>query len=286
MAIKIPKKRGRPVGSKNKSKATEAPKVKLRSEAEVLAGLMRRFDILSMLTQGAIKGTIPSSVVTGAPGIGKSYTAKRALSTSGAKHAVIGGGISGPGLFSLAWDHREPGQVILIDDGDGVFEDQDTLNLLKGMCDSTADRVISWYKEASWLKEAGIDRTFTYRGSIMFLSNLDFQGIVDNPSTNRKFKAHFEALMSRSMYLDMQLHQRREVAIWIKHLCTKGKLFQMHDVDLKVGDRILTFLDRYHSDLRELSIRTLTAKLFPLAKTSPTGWEPLAEELLLKPGSR
>jgi hypothetical protein len=282
MAIKIPKKRGRP--SKVELAAREK-KVKQRSPELVLKSLKRRFEILNMLGEGAAKGDIVASVVTGAPGIGKSFNSIQTLKRMGAKHTVVGGGISGPGLFTLAWENRKKGEVIVIDDGDGVFEDQDTLNLLKGMCDSSSERLVSWYKEAQWMKEAGIDRQFVYHGSIIFISNLDFQGIVDSASVNRKFKAHFEALMSRSLYLDLQLHTRRDIIIWIKYLCTEGKLFAKHDISPVLGARILKFLDKYHEDMREISLRTLTVKLFPLAKTKPDAWEEIAEELLLKPGA-
>jgi Cdc6-like AAA superfamily ATPase len=71
MSIKIVK-RGRP--SKADLQARQENKPKPRSDSQILTDLKERFDILSLLTKGAVAENIRAMVVTGAPGVGKTYT--------------------------------------------------------------------------------------------------------------------------------------------------------------------------------------------------------------------
>lgn len=273
------KKRGRPSKADIAARAVKtAPK---RSNAQILSDLKERFDILGLLTRGAVAKNIRAMVVTGAPGVGKTYTVEQILERSNAKHDVIRGSLSAINLYMKAYEYRQPGSVLVLDDADSIFNDEDALNILKALCDSSAERKVSYLKEAHALKADGKDvpQQFTFHGAMVFISNLDFQTFVDQGKN--KFAVHFEALMSRALYLDLRLHSREELGLWVSHIAENGRIFDREDVPRHLRPLILNFLMEHRDNLRELSIRTLM-KLCGLAKDNPARWESIARVLLTR----
>lgn len=277
MTLKIAK-RGRP--SKADIQAKQAAQPKARPDSEVLKDLQERFGMLGKLTTGSLQRNIRSLVVTGAPGVGKTFTVEQILSAAGEQRfEVVKGAISAVNLYKLGYKYRKPGQVIVLDDADSIFTDEDALNILKALCDSSPVRRVSWMKESQALKDDDVPQSYEFHGSFIFISNLDFQKYVD--MGGNKYVAHFEALMSRSLYLDLRLHDRQAVSLWVRHIATSGKLFQREGVSPEVGDKILNFIQQHRDTLRELSIRTLM-KTVQLAKSQPKEWEVMARILLTR----
>lgn len=276
MSIKIVK-RGRP--SKADLAAREQSKPKARSDSQILSDLKERFDILSLLTKGAVAQNIRAMVVTGAPGVGKTYTVEQILEKSNVPHEIVRGSLSAIHLYMLAYKYRKPGNVIVLDDADSIFNDEDALNILKALCDTSSSRKVSYMKEAPQLKEEDVPQSFEFNGAMIFISNLDFQTFVDEGKN--KYAQHFEALMSRSLYLDLRLHNRDELGVWVNHIAHAGKIFDREDVPQNLRAPILSFLSTHRHNLRELSIRTLM-KLCGLAKDNPARWESIARVLLTR----
>jgi hypothetical protein len=138
---------------------------------------------------------------------------------------------------------------------------------------------VSWLKDSATLRQDDVPQTYDFHGSFIFISNLDFQKYVD--MGGNKYVAHFEALMSRSLYLDLRLHDRQAVSLWIEHIATSGKLFVREGVKAEVGEKILSFIKKHRDDLRELSLRT-AMKLCALAKSHPNDWERMGRILLTR----
>jgi hypothetical protein len=277
MSLQI-KKRGRP--SKQQVQERELRQVPKRSDSEVLQDLKDRFTMLAKLTEGSLKTNIRSMVVSGAPGVGKTYTVETILqNTPGAHFDIVRGSLSAVNLYKLGYQYRRPGNVVVLDDADSIFTDEDALNILKALCDSSAVRRVHWLKESMALKEDDIPQSYEFHGSFIFISNLDFQKYVD--MGGNKYVAHFEALMSRSLYLDLQLHDRQAISLWVEHIATAGKLFARENITPDTGDKILKFIKENRDSLRELSLRTLM-KACGLAKSHPQEWERMAKVLLLK----
>jgi len=273
-------KRGRP--SKADIAAREAAKAPVRTDKEILSDLKERFNILSILTQGAVAQNVRAVTVTGAPGVGKTFTVEQILNhaknSKGIKFEIVKGSISALNLYMLAYRMKEPGSVIVLDDADTIFADEDALNILKVLCDSSEYRTVSYMKEAHQLKENDIPQSFDFNGSMIFISNLDFQRYVDEGKN--KYSQHFEALMSRSLYLDLRLHSRQELGVWIEHVATTGHIFRREGLTEAQGKAVLGFLRTYRENLRELSLRTLL-KTSQLVKTN-NNWESMAKILLTK----
>lgn len=276
MSLQV-RKRGRP--SKADIAAREAIKPKVRSDAQILTDLRERFDILSLLTKGAIARNIRAMVVTGAPGVGKSYTTEQILTASNCAHEVVKGTISAINLYMLAYKYRRPGNVIVLDDADEIFNDLDAMNILKALCDSGSTRKVSYLKEAIQLKENDIPQTFEFEGAMIFISNIDFAKFVENGSN--KYAPHMNALMSRSLYLNLQLHDRQTLSVWVNHMANDARIFDREDVPENLRAPILSFIATHRDNLYELSIRTLM-KLCSLAKNEPARWESIGRVLLCK----
>jgi len=274
------KKRGRPSKLVLAERAemlrkTAAP----RDDAEVLKDLIKRFGMLDKLTRGCISNDIRSMIVVGAPGVGKTFTVESILETTpDLKYEIVKGGLSAVELYKMGYRNRRPGSVVVIDDADSIFSDEEGLSILKAMCDSSSTRRVSWLKDSSTLREDDVPQTYDFQGSFIFISNIDFQRYID--TGGNKYVVHFEALMSRSLYLDLRVHDRQAISLWVEHVATHGKMFLKENVSEAVGRDILAFLKKNRDDLREYSLRT-AVKLCGLAK-SHHDWKDMAQVLLCR----
>lgn len=277
MTIKIPKRRGRP--PKN---ATKTVKMDTRTPKEILGDINTRFNLLASLTTGAAHNNIRAIVATGGPGVGKTYTVERILekhARSGMiRYEIVRGAISAVNLYKLAWRMKERNSVIVLDDADSIFNDEDALNILKVLCDSSETRRVSWMKESNALREDDIPTAFEFYGAMIFISNLDFQAFVDQGKN--RYVPHIEALMGRSLYLDLRLHSREELGVWVEHISQAGGIFTREGLSPRQGKAVLQFIRSNRNELRELSIRTVT-KLAQIVKTE-VAWEDAARILLLR----
>jgi hypothetical protein len=280
MAV-VPKKRGRP--SKADLAARAAAAVDARSDKEILTDLRERFDMLQLLTTGAVHGAVNSLTIAGAPGVGKTYSVTSILDnareTMNINSEVVHGTISPVNLYKMAYRHRNPGSVMVLDDVDEIFNNDEALSLLKALCDSGARRTVSWMKESNAILQDDVPQQFEFNGSVIAISNEDFQRVID--SGKSKYSQHIEALMSRSLYLDLRLHTRRELLVWIEYVAEANGIFAREGVNKQQGKAIIQFLRDNLDQLRELSLRTLT-KSTTLIKLHKDKWPTAARILLLK----
>lgn len=274
------KKRGRPSKVMLAERAAAVRKHSTpRDDATVLKDLVMRFSMLDKLTRGCITNDIRSMIVVGAPGVGKTFTVESILeNTPDLKYEIVKGGLSAVELYKMGYRNRRAGSVVVIDDADSIFSDEEGLSILKAMCDSSSCRRVSWLKDSSSLREDDVPQTYDFQGSFIFISNIDFQRYID--TGGNKYVVHFEALMSRSLYLDLRVHDRQAISLWVEHVATHGKMFQKEHVSDTVGRDILDFLKTNRDDLREYSLRT-AVKLCGLAK-SHHDWKDMAQVLLCR----
>jgi hypothetical protein len=284
----------RPKGSKNKAtlareKAEKERLKKLasRTDEQIVNEIRDRFNIFNDMIRGTFadgQSLIQALIVSGAAGVGKSYTAEWALDAAkqkyGIKYEIVRGMISPIDLYELAYKMREPRHVIVLDDADAIFDDEVGLNLLKGLLDTSIERKVNWMTDHPRFKgEGALDKSFIYRGAILFLTNKDFQKYMDDGKG--KYVPHMEALMSRSIYLDLCMHERREVALWARHLVLKNRILQDIGTTQSEEMMLMDWIRDNTENLRELSIRT-AIKLARIFKQNPTEWKRRAEILLLR----
>jgi len=244
------------------------------TDAEIEARLSERFEILDVLAEACTCGNSRALIVSGPAGLGKSYTVEERLSTwdpSGDNYTIVKGYVRATGLVKLLNQYKDEGKVIVFDDADAIFFDDVSLNLLKAVCDTTERRVVSWMSEGKLVDdETGmlVPRTFEFKGTIIFISNYDFDAMIDK---GHKLAPHLQALVSRAHYIDLAMKSRRDYIIRIKQVIKQGLLDE-----LTVAERsdVMSFIDKNSESLRELSLR-MALKLGALRRQG-SNWERIA----------
>ena len=158
---------------------------KPETDAEIDARIAERFEILDVLTEATTVGNSRALIVSGPAGLGKSYTIEKRLADwdpSEHNHTIVKGYVRATGLVKLLYQYRNEGQVIVFDDADSIFFDDISLNLLKAVCDTTERRRVSWLSEGKLLDDETaelIPRSFDFNGAIIFISNYDFDAMIE-----------------------------------------------------------------------------------------------------------
>jgi hypothetical protein len=116
---------------------------------------------------------------------------------------------------------------------------------------------------------------------MVFLTNKDFQAIIDREEG--KFVEHMRALMSRSIYLDLKMHTRREVGLWTRHIVLRNGILRHPPIQIPAESEkmLVDWIIERSDELRELSIRT-AIKLAKIYKSNESNWEQVAKILLLR----
>jgi len=290
---------GRPRGALNKKtriqKAiAEIKSVDGRSDEQIVTDICTRFDIYSGMVRRAFDDAITALVVSGSAGVGKSYTAEWILNELALKHGIrytiVRGTISAIDLYFLAYDYLYDRNIIVLDDADRIFEDEEALNILKSLLDTSVERKVNWMTDHPRFKgdnnkadngERKYEKEFTYKGAMVFLTNKDFQEYIDRE--DGKYVEHMKALMSRAIYLDLKMHTRREVALWTRHIVLANHILSLPPIELSrdTESMLVDWLIDNTENLRELSIRT-AIKLGKIFKANPEAWERVASILLLR----
>jgi len=263
-------------------KVTYAEASKRETDAQIEARLADRFDILDILTEGTIVGNSRALIVSGAPGVGKSFGVEKMLrqyDPSGETYTIVKGYTRPTGLVKLLYQYRHAGNIIVFDDADSVFQDDIGLNILKCVADTTDRRTVSWLSEGKLVDETTaeiIPRSFDFEGGIIFLSNLNFEYMIDKGS---RIAPHLEAMMSRAFYLDLSMRSKRDSLIRIRQVIKAGMLA---DLPPASRDDVVGFIEANFERMRELSLRS-AVKLAALRKTSAQ-WSKIASITMLRNG--
>lgn len=242
--------------------------------------IARRFKVMDIMCAGVVKGNVRGLIISGAPGVGKTFTFERELKAAHESGEVeyfqhIKGKMTPLYLFQQLWNARHKGSVLLLDDCDSVFGDETALNLLKGALDSSSERWITYGSAAKWLEEQGVEPHFEFKGQIVFITNYNFDDVIN---AGGKFAPHFSALISRSTYLSLAIHGKTEVMVRVAQVARETSIMADLGVDPETAVRMVQFCWDNYNKMRELSIRTLVK----LAEYAQIGdWEFLAQELLI-----
>lgn len=252
------------------------------TDSEIAAKLKQRFDIIDLMSKSACYGDTRALVVVGPPGLGKSFSVEKAISEYDPKEersVIAKGFMRASGLYKLLYRYRKPGNVIVFDDCDSIFNDLDSINLLKSACDTTDRRRICWGAETRMTDDEGapLPWGFEFEGSVIVITNVDFEYQINSGSRS---KEHFEAMMSRAHYIDTGMKSVRDYLIRIKQVVDEGML-RDRGIHKFEENEILNFLFENHAKMRELTLR-LVIKLANVYKANPTRWKEIAQVTLFK----
>jgi hypothetical protein len=247
------------------------------TDAEIDRKIRDRFEVLETITNAALYGDINSLIVSGPAGLGKSYTVEDCLAKwdpDERNHTVIRGYVKATGLFKTLYQYRHKGQVIVFDDSDSLFMDDSTLAMLKAVCDSTDRRRVSYLAEYNMIDEntaSLIPRQFQFDGTIVFISNLDFDAIAEKGG---KLAPHLTAMISRSHYIDLAMKTRRDYLIRMKQVIKQG-LLKKRGLTKRQENRVVSFIEDNQDHIREFSLR-IAIKLGDLVKRDGRSFEKMA----------
>ncbi len=128
------------------------------------------FDNIERLTKMVGRGIQPSLVITGGAGMGKTHLVKNTLEGMGLRESYdfvhFKGRATAAGLFITLYENSD--KIIVLDDCDSVFRDDDAVNILKGALDSYDTRKISYITTKALKDEFGaeVPRHFEFSGRI------------------------------------------------------------------------------------------------------------------------
>ena len=244
------------------------------TDSQIKARIAERFEILETLTQACVLGNARAMIVSGPAGLGKSYTVEQCLAENDPNqinHTIIKGMVRATGLFKTLYDYRQAGKVIVFDDADSIFFDDISLGLLKAVCDTTEIRRVSWLSEGTQASEETgelIPKHFEFNGTIIFITNYDFDKMIDK---GHKLAPHLQAMVSRAHYIDLALKTKRDYLIRIRQVVEQGMLDDLRG-DQKAD--VVTYIEKNFDRLRELSLR-MVIKVANLRKTD-SNWDRIA----------
>jgi hypothetical protein len=242
--------------------------VKIETDEEIEERLTMRFMVFESLVDDVINGDIRGLIVSGPPGMGKSYPVEQRVRETEI-HQIVKGHASARGLYELLYNNRHEGAIVVMDDADSIFGDETALNLLKSALDTTEDRNLSWIT-ASSRSDDNIPTSFKFEGSIIFITNLDFDGLIARGSRIAK---HLEAIISRTHYIDLMLKNTHDFIVRIKQVIRESNLLPKLTFTQKKD--VIEFIEANAKNLREISLRT-ALKVGALRKSNQN-WEEIAK---------
>lgn len=253
------------------------------SDDEIRNRIRKRFDVMNKMGKGIIAGVIRSLIISGAPGIGKTFgleqQLKKAESRGDIEFDFIKGKISAIGLYTKLWENSNAGCVTVLDDID-VFSDEDVLNILKAALDTGEERWISWGTASSWLEDKGIPNTFQYEGSVIFITNMNVDRELEKSS---KLTPHLDALVSRSIYLDLGVHSNRDIMIRVEDVIANTDMLIDKGLSTSEETELVAWMKENVDRLRNVSLRTALF-IADFIKTDKHEWKDIAEVTLIRPG--
>jgi hypothetical protein len=265
--------------------AVKAAPVPEATDEEVMARIRERFEILDEMTKAAVAGDVRAMIVSGPPGVGKSYGVEKIveaaclfdkISGKRLRAEVVKGSATALGLYQTLYKYSDRNCVLVFDDCDSILLDDVALNLLKGALDSGKKRKISWLSDSSVLRREGVPDSFNFNGTVIFITNLKFDKMK-----SQKLRDHLDALQSRCHYLDLTLDTMRDKILRIKQIANDGQLFEEYEFDTETQEEIIDFMTHNATRFREMSLR-MAIKIADLRKSFPLKWKAMAEVTCMK----
>jgi hypothetical protein len=250
------------------------------TDEQILERLGLRFQILHDMTLAVKTGDVRAMIVSGPPGVGKSFGVEAVLQKADLfntlaekkpKFEVVKGAMSSIGLYAKLYEFSGEGNVVVFDDCDDILMEEQSLNTLKGALDSSERRFISWNTDSRILRSEGIPDRFEFKGAAIFITNIKFEHV-----RSKKLRGHLDALESRCHYIDLQMDTNREKLLRIKQVVNENQMLARYEFEDCVKDELIAYVDQHQDKLRELSLR-MVLKLADLRKKFPLTWTSMAQ---------
>ena len=269
-----------------KSAIVPEDSTQMENDEMAIERIATRFEILNEMTEAVATNKVRAVIVSGPPGIGKSYGVESTLERFSTfddiagqkrKFEMVKGAMSAIGLYKKLYEHKDPGHVVCFDDCDAILYDDLSLNLLKAALDSGKKRMLHWNTESRTLYQEGMPNSFEFHGGVIFISNIKFDNVK-----SKKLQDHLQALQSRCHYLDLTIDSMRDRMLRIKQICRQGML-EKYAMTREEQERLVAFIFENRNRLREVSLR-MVLKIADLWKMAPDRYQTLAHQTCMKAG--
>ena len=257
------------------------------TDEQAIERIRERFDILTEMVEATQEGVVRAMIVSGPPGVGKSFGVEAQLNKSDIfnkiadekpRFEVVRGAMSAIGLYKKLFKFSNPGNILVLDDCDSILFDDIALNILKAALDSSKKRYISWNTESRVLANEGVPDRFEFRGSVIMITNIKFDYV-----RSKKLQDHLQAIMSRCHYLDLTMDTMRDRMLRCKQVLADGEMLADYMFSKEKETELMDFMWEYKEHLNEISLRMIT-KIADLAKMSDD-WKKLARVTCMKRSS-
>ena len=270
------------------SEAIKARELEVQQETDeqIVERLRERFEILTEMTKAVKAGDVRAMIVSGPPGVGKSFGVEEvlqkddlfnALGERKPRYEIVKGAMSALGLYAKLYEFSDPKSVLVFDDCDSILMEDLSLNILKGALDSSKKRYIAWNTDSRLLRSEGIPDRFEFKGAAIFITNIKFEHVK-----SKRLRDHLDALESRCHYIDLQMDTTREKMLRIKQIVGDGMLDD-REFEQVTKDEIVNFIEENKDKLRELSLR-MVLKIADLRQSFPTSWKAMAKTTCMRRG--
>ena len=256
------------------------------TDEEIMNRIAKKMSVMERLTYGVAEGHITSLLCSSGAGTGKTFLVEQVLndcvenSRMHNKYEVqfesMTGVIKPIHLYMKLYSLREKHQVLVLDDIN-VFDDLDMLQIFKGALDSKPSRTIHWESSSRILVDHDVPTSFQYEGSVIFITNTDLK------NTKGALAPHKNALLSRSHYIDIGCHTKREQRLRIQQVVYGNDMLAQYQFSQNTKTALMNFITKHEDNFQELSLRLVT-KLAGLIKAFPDNneWMEIAECSLMK----
>jgi hypothetical protein len=262
-------------------KAKEA-ELAQQSDEDIMARLGQRFGILEDMTRAVKKGDVRAMIVTGPPGVGKSFGVEKVLGKHDVfadvandsklkKYEVVKGAMSAIGLYKKLYEFSDRKCILVFDDCDSVLLDDLSLNILKAALDSGKKRTIHWNTDSRLLRQEGVPNSFEFKGGAIFISNIKFDHVK-----SKKLRDHLEALESRCHYLDLTIDTEREKLLRIRQVVNECGMLDDYKLSDADKQEVVEFIATNAKRMRELSLR-MVLKVADIRVSMPNNWASVVE---------
>ena len=267
-------------------RAKEAAVARETDEA-IMDRLKERFEILDDMTRAVKASKVRAMIVTGPPGVGKSFGVERVLSKHDMfadvandsklkKYEIVKGAMSAIGLYKKLYEFSDRKCILVFDDCDSVLLDDLSLNILKAALDSSKKRTIHWNTDSRLLRQEGVPNSFEFNGGAIFITNIKFDHVK-----SKKLRDHLEAIESRCHYLDLTIDTEREKVLRIRQVIRDNGMLDSYEFGDEGVAELVEFIDQNKKKLRELSLRTVL-KVADLKASFPDRWKSIAEVTVMR----
>lgn len=249
---------------------------------ELATKIQSNFDAMMSTLECIINplNPIKSMTVTGASGIGKTYNLEKRLSEAHKKgdcnYFMLNSKCTAVGLYKALYEARHLGSIILLDDVD-VFNNEDSLNILKASIDSSTTRVVTYQAASSELRKSGIPNQFTFKGKVVFITNSNLKAMS---LANNALAPHIKAVMTRGVFIDLEIHDNESIMVHIENIIRNTDIITKSGLSKAQAEEILDFMIQNTDKLRNPSLRT-PVQLSGICLGSPNDWKMIASKVLL-----